>query len=450
MKHHIASIVSFLLISTCVFSQSVTNDQAAYTPAPQNLQARQQYQADKFGMFIHWGLSSMLADGEWVMNNRNIKVVDYTRLLRAFNPVDFNAAQWVATAKNAGMKYIVFITRHHDGFSNWDTKYSDWKITNTPYGKDVLKLLAEECRKQGIKLGLYYSLLDWTRSDYPWQTGRTGQGTGRTGKGDYASYLQFMKNQLTELLTNYGEIMCIWFDGHWDQTNPEGESDRSSRIDWKYNEIYALIHKLQPQCLIGNNHHMTPFAGEDFQMFERDLPGENRSGLSFQKPSDALPLETCETLNGAWGYNITDRRYKTTEQVIRLLAGAAGRDANLLLNVGPMPTGLIQSEFTDTLAGAGKWLQQYGESIYGTRGGPLKPQDWGVTTQNNKFIYLHLFKAPDANVILLPDGKMKIKQVKLLGANTPVKYTKMRNGVAVSTEEITVTGPDTIIVIERG
>src|ERR1041385_5002503 len=186
MKHLTATIVSFLLITTCVFSQSSTNN-STYTPSPQNLQARKQYQVDKFGMFIHWGLSSMLADGEWVMNNRNIKVVDYTRLLRAFNPVDFNAAQWVATAKNAGMKYIVFITRHHDGFSNWDTKYSDWKITNTPYGKDVLKMLSSACKKQGIKLGLYYSLLDWYRTDYPRETGRTGQGTGRTGKGDYAS-----------------------------------------------------------------------------------------------------------------------------------------------------------------------------------------------------------------------------------------------------------------------
>ena len=445
MKHLIVTLASFLLITASIFSQSTTSN---YTPTPQNVQARQQFQVDKFGMFIHWGLSSMLADGEWVMNNRNIKVVDYTRLLHAFNPADFNAAQWVATAKNAGMKYIVFITRHHDGFSNWDTKYSDWKITNTPYGKDVLKMLAEECRKQGIKLGLYYSLLDWYRTDYPRETGRTGQGTGRTGKGDYASYLQFMKNQLTELLTNYGNIMCIWFDGHWDQTNPEGQADRSSRIDWKYNEIYELIHKLQPQCMIGNNHHLSTFAGEDFQMFERDLPGENRSGLSFQKPSDALPLETCETTNGAWGYNITDRNYKTVNQVVRLLVSAAGRDANLLLNVGPMPTGLIQSEFTDSLAGAGKWLQQYGESIYGTRGGPLKPQDWGVTTQKGKFIYLHVFKAPDANVILLPDGKMKIKQVKILGTNTPVTYTKMKNGVAISTEGIAITEPDTIIVIE--
>lgn len=444
----IAFAVTSLLIAFSCFAQTTKTDTGHYQPAVQNIAARQQFQADKFGMFIHWGLSSMLAHGEWVMNERNIKVVDYTRLLRAFNPVDFNAAQWVATAKNAGMKYIVFITRHHDGFSNWDTKYSDWKITNTPYGKDVLKMLSEECKKQGIKLGLYYSLLDWYRTDYPRETGRTGQGTGRTGKGDYASYLQFMKNQLTELLTNYGDIMCIWFDGHWDQTNPEGNADRSSRIDWKYDEIYSLIHKLQPQCMIGNNHHLSPLDGEDFQMFERDLPGENKSGLSFQKAS-ALPLETCETTNGAWGYNITDRNYKTTKQVIQLLVGAAGRDANLLLNVGPMPTGLIQSEFTDTLAGAGKWLQQYGESVYGTRGGPLSPQPWGVTTRKGKLIYLHLFKAPDGNSIELPDAKLKIKSVKLLGGNTPVKFTKQKTGVTISTEGINIDGPDTIVVVEE-
>lgn len=199
--------------------------------------------------------------------------------------------------------------------------------------------------------------------------------------------------------------------------------------------------------MIGNNHHLSPIDGEDFQMFERDLPGENKSGLSFQKAS-ALPLETCETTNGAWGYNITDRNYKSVKQVVQLLVGAAGRDANLLLNVGPMPTGLIQSEFTDTLAGAGKWLQQYGESVYGTRGGPLSPQPWGVTTQKGKLIYVHLFKTPESNSIEIPDAKLKIKSVKLLGTNTPVKFTKQKTGITISTEGITVDGPDTIIVVE--
>ncbi len=438
-----SSFLLAVLMCICVSSQA-----QSYQPAPVNLKARQTFQDNKYGMFIHWGLSSVLGNGEWVMNNRNIKVEDYKRLLRAFNPVDFDAAQWVRTAKNAGMKYIVFITRHHDGFSNWDTKYSDWKITNTPYGKDVLKMLAAECKKQGIKLGLYYSLLDWYRSDYPYETGRTGKGTGRTAKSDYASYLQFMKNQLTELLTNYGEIMSIWFDGHWDQTAPEGSKDRNSRIDWKYDEIYGLIHKLQPQCMIGNNHHLSPLDGEDFQMFERDLPGENKSGLSFQKASAELPLETCETLNGAWGYNITDRNYKTTGKVIQLLVGAAGRNANLLLNIGPMPNGLIQSEFTDTLALAGKWLQQYGESVYGTRKGPVAPQSWGVSTQKGKFVYLHLFKNPENNKIEIDGWQQKIKTASLLTGKAAIRVEQQSGRLIIPTDAISVTGPDTIIRLE--
>lgn len=429
-----------LILSTLLISAANSQD---YTPSADNIAAREKFRENRYGMFIHWGLSSTLGDGEWVMNNRNIKVEDYKRLLRAFNPVDFDAAKWVATAKNAGMKYIVFITRHHDGFSNWDTKQSDWKITNTPYGKDVLKLLAAECKRQGIQLGLYYSTLDWSRSDYPYETGRTGKGTGRTAKSDYASYLQFMKNQLTELLTNYGPIMSIWFDGHWDQTNPEGDADRSSRINWKYEEIYGLIHRLQPQCLIGNNHHLSPIPGEDFQMFERDLPGENKSGLSFQKASD-LPLETCETINGSWGYNITDRKYKTVNQVIQLLAGAAGRDANLLLNIGPMPSGEIQPEFRDTLAAAGFWLKQFGPSIYGTRKGPLNAQEWGVTTQKDKRIYIHLFKSPAEKQIVLP-GAFKISSAKLMGGGSSVKYKQTKENLEISLEGVQLNGPDTVI-----
>lgn len=158
---------------------------AQYQPTTANLRARAWFDSARFGMFIHWGASSVLGAGEWVMNNRNIRVAEYKRLMQFFNPLDFNAASWVATAKAAGMQYITFITRHHDSFSNWDTQQSDWKITNTPYGKDVLKALAAECQKQGLKLFLYYSLVDWYRNDYPHETGRTGKGTGRSGKGGY-------------------------------------------------------------------------------------------------------------------------------------------------------------------------------------------------------------------------------------------------------------------------
>lgn len=408
---------------TCLF---ILQTQAqSYTPAAGNIEARQAFQDRKFGMFIHWGASSVLGDGEWVMENHGINKDDYKKLIKLFNPIDFDAAKWVSTAKSAGMKYIVFITRHHDGFSNWDTKYSDWKITNTPYKKDPLKLLAAECKKQGIELGLYYSTLDWSRNDYPYETGRTGQKAGRTQKSNYAAYLEFMKNQLTELLTNYGTISCIWFDGHWDQTNPEGSADRSSRVDWKYNEIYGLIHKLQPNCMIGNNHHLDPINGEDFQMFEQDLPGQNTAGLNYQSAS-VLPLESCITMNDSWGFRITDHHFKTKNQIIRTLVGAAGRNTNLLLNVGPMPNGEIGKEFTDTLALVGKWTKQFGHTIYGTRGGPMIPEKWGVTTQDAKHVYLHIFEKTDKDSITIP-GNYDPDNVKLLNNGLKIS-AKMNNG----------------------
>lgn len=386
--------------------------------------------------------------GEWVMNNRNIKVGDYRLLQNVFYPHHFDAKKWVSLAKAAGMKYITFITRHHDGFSNWDTKALDWKITNTPYKKDVLKALAEECRKQDIKLALYYSLLDWYRDDYPHETGRTGKGTGRTGKGDYSSYLQFMKAQLTELLTGYGPIAAIWFDGHWDQTAPEGAHDLNSRIDWKYDELYGLIHRLQPQCLVGNNHHQTPFPGEDFQMFERDLPGENKSGLSYQKAAEDLPLETCETLNGSWGFNITDRKFKSVKEVVHYLVNAAGRNANFLLNIGPLPDGNIQTEFVDTLTAAGKWLEQYGESIWGTRGNLVAPQPWGVVTAKGNSLFVHLLHQKNEPYIFIPASFKKIKKARVLGAAKALRFKQQPEGVFLYTDNLAVTDIDTIIQLE--
>ena len=437
------SFLTALLIALCATCPA----QNKYYPATENKEARKIFQDNKFGLFIHWGLSSVLGNGEWVMQTRRIKIEDYRRYLRVFNPVDFDAEKWVLTAKNAGMKYIVFITRHHDGFSNWDTKYSDWKITNTPYGKDVLKMLAEACRKHEIKLGLYYSTLDWFRSDYPYETGRTGQYSGRTEKSNYGSYLQFMKNQLTELLTDYGPIMSIWFDGHWDQTNPEGHADRSSRIDWKYDELYGLIHRLQPACMIGNNHHLDPIEGEDFQMFEKDLPGENKAGLSFQQPSDAMPLETCETINDSWGYNITDRNYKTVKQVVQLLVNAAGRNANLLLNVGPMPNGEIQKEFTETLAAAGNWLKQFGSSVYNTRGKIMPPQKWGVATRMGNEIFLHLLHPPENEFILLPGFNEKLVSVEIMNTGEKLKYSNIKEGVFIYHQYNNATSIDHIIRI---
>ena len=357
------------------------------------------FEEARFGMFVHFGPYSVLGDGEWVMNRRPIKAADYVRLQDFFNPYAFDAAGWVRIAKEAGMKYIILTSRHHDSFSNWDTRQSEWNIMNTPYGKDLIAQLAEECRRQDMKLGFYYSTLDWMRDDYQWRTGRTGQASGRTAPSDWPRYIGFMKAQLTELLTNYGDVAVIWFDGHWDQTADENRTDQSTAVDWHYPEIYGLIRSLQPDCLIANNHHLPPFPGEDYQIFERDVPGENEAGYSGQEVS-RLPLETCQTINRTWGFNITDDQYKSTRELLHLLVRTAGTGANLLLNVGPMPDGRIQEECVVRLREMGEWLDKYGYTIYGTKMGWVKPQEWGAVTNKGKTYYIHVLDSAAESVLL--------------------------------------------------
>jgi alpha-L-fucosidase len=359
----------------------------------------------RFGLFVHFGPYAVLGAGEWVMNTRGIKGSDYMRLQTLFNPQAFDAREWVQIAKRAGMKYITFTSRHHDGFSNWATRQSNWNIMNTPYGKDLVQQLADECHKEGIKLVLYYSLLDWMRSDYQYETGRTGQQSGRTQKSDWGHYINFMKAQLTELLTNYGEIAGIWFDGHWDQTDDSNRTSHDTHADWHYDELYALVHRLQPNCLVANNHHLPPFAGEDYQIFERDVPGENEHGYSGQEVSNRLPLETCQTINGSWGFNITDDHFKSPKELLHLLIRTAGTGANLLLNVGPMPNGKIQPEAVERLAVMGEWMDKYGYTISGTHRGVVLPRSWGATTQRGDTLYIHVLKGEEAISLPLPKFK---------------------------------------------
>ena len=419
----------------------------AYQPTQENLAARQSFQNDKFGLFIHWGPFSIPGAGEWVMNNRNITVKNYSRLARFFNPIAFNAAGWVSMAKAAGMKYITLITRHHDGFSMWDTKYSDFNIMNTPYHQDIVKMLADECHKQGVKLFLYYSLLDWRRDDYAYWSGNTGHGTGRTVKGNWNDYIQFMKNQLTELLSNYGEIGGIWFDGYWDQLDNDNHDNPTPRVDWHFREIYDLIHRIQPACLVGNNHHITPLQGEDFQMFEKDLPGFNTTGFGGASVSP-LPLETCETMNDSWGFNITDTRYKSVKQLVHYLVNAAGRNANFLLNIGPMPNGEIQQEFVDTLAQVGKWMGENGKSIYGTRGNIIEAQPWGVVTGKDNMLFVHVLRGASQANLFLPGLKQKVVKAAVLKTGRPVTFKQQPEGVFLNLSQTTMDDIDTIIQLE--
>lgn len=389
---------ALLLLFCCV----TVDAQSKYQPSSVNLAARKTFEDNKFGVFIHWGLYSMMADGEWNMNNKNLNYREYGKLASGFYPSKFDAAAWVSAIKASGAKYICFTTRHHEGFSMFDTKYSDYNIVDaTPFKRDIVKELADECHKQGIKIHFYYSHLDWYRDDYP--IGRTGRGTGRTLRPNWPAYYRFMNNQLTELLTNYGEVGAIWFDGYWDQ-------DQNKEFNWELEKQYALIHSLQPGCLVANNHHVSPFPGEDIQLFERDLPGENKAGMSGQEVSP-LPLETCETLNGSWGYNMSDTNYKSIKTFVQLLVKAAGKGANLLMNVGPLPDGELPAVALERLAQMGEWMDTYGPTIYGTRGGTIKPQEWGVTTQKEKTLYVHILYLKDKELFLPVTGNKLRKAV---------------------------------------
>ncbi|PXV65097.1 alpha-L-fucosidase [Dysgonomonas alginatilytica] len=402
----------------------------------------------RFGLFVHFGPYSVLGDGEWVMQNRPIKVQEYKKLQKFFNPQDFDAKTWVKIAKDAGMKYITFTSRHHDGFSNWNTKQSDWNIMNTPhFGRDIVKELADECHKEGIKLVLYYSLIDWSRTDYQYWTGGTGQGCGRTERGDWNSYINFMKAQLTELLTNYGDIAGIWFDGDWDQHPNGSHTHATSKVDWHYPEIYNLIHTLQPNCMISNNHHKEPLKGEDYQAFEKDLPGENKTGFSEgQTASKHIPMETCETMNNTWGYSITDTNFKSTTAIIHYLVKAAGYGANLLLNVGPMPNGEIQPESVKCLQEVGIWTKKFGQTIYGTQGGVIKPQSWGATTQKGKTHYIHLFEQ-DGNKFTI-NIPQKIKSARWVNIDSKLNWTVDKKTGNVTFDLLNVQFDDIDSIIE--
>lgn len=441
------SVKKLFLLIMIIGSSLQVRGQESYEPSPENLEARQWFQDARFGMFIHWGVYSVLGDGEWVMNNQNIPIEAYEKLPSFFNPVEYNPEEWVKLAKAAGMKYITITSRHHDGFSMFDTEASDYNIVKqTPYGKDVLKPLAEACRKEGIKLFFYYSLLDWNRDDY-YPRGRTGKGIpGRSDAGNWEEYIAFMKAQLTELLTQYGEIGGIWFDGHWDQVEWNGKEYGDLKVDWHYDELYTLIHDLQPQCLIGNNHHVAPIPGEDFQMFEKDLPGKNTTGWGTRSENiGQLPKEVCETINGSWGFNLQDQKHKSDKELIRYLVSAAGYGSNLLLNVGPMPNGKIQEKHASSLVNIGKWLEKNGQTIYGTRQGPVPPSEEMVSTQKGDEIYLHILDEK-RNSYLIPGFKGKIDNM-TFASGQKVNYKVNEFGLVFSIPKQERDSIDTIVTM---
>jgi alpha-L-fucosidase len=317
-------------------------------------------------------------------------------------------------------------------FATQASKYNivDWAL----FKRDPLKELADECQRQGIKLFFYYSQLDWHHPDY-FPRGGTGKASGRPNSGDWNNYIAFMNAQLTELLTHYGPIGGIWFDGMWDKPD----------ADWHLADTYALIHRLQPSALIIPNHHKAPLPDEDAQTFEQDLPGANSAGFNTTTVG-ALPLETSLTMNNSWGFNITDKGWKSTRDLIGFLVRAAGANANLLLNIGPRPDGTIQPEAAQRLREIGQWLTSHGTTIYNTRGGPVPPRAWGVTTQRGDTVFVHLLKWQDQS-ITIPAISATVTKAGTLGGGT-VAFTQNAAGVTLTLPQpLSPDEPDHVIVL---
>jgi len=402
----------------------------------------QWFQDAKFGMFIHWGLYSLLARGEWVMHNEKIPVSEYEPLVEQFNPVKFNADEWVSIAADAGQRYIVITSRHHDGFSMYDTALSDYKVTRTPFQRDPILELADACAQRGdIKLGFYSSLVDWHHPAYRF---RAESGLA------WAEYLEFLHGQVRELCTQFGEIACIWLDGDWpNHLLNDDNAYFAAGGSFEYEKLYDIIHTLQPNAVIHNNRHVEPLPGEDVQGFEQDLPGQNTAGFNTTTIAN-LPMEVCMTINDSWGVSEQDENHKSAQQLIRTLVRSASMGANYLLNVGPTALGEILPVHAERLRAMGRWLSVYGDSIYGTRAGviPTATNGSSVSTMNGQTHYVHVSDYV-SDAVTLRDAPTNLTKAFSLKDGSPVKLTRRDENVVLTILPQQRDEVDTVIRLER-
>jgi len=366
-------------------------------PTPRE-ETRQWFRDAKFGMFIHWGVYALLGKGEWIRTVDQIPQDEYAKLPPRFNPTKFKPAEWAALAKRAGMKYMVVTTKHHDGFCLFDAHNTDWKVTRTPYGKDVIAELTKAFERKRVRVGYYYSIMDWHHDDYlprlEWEA------PGRPAEGhDVMDYIAYMREHIEQLLTEYGSApFVLWYDGGW-MNKPEELSGA---------ETNARARELKPDILINDRH----FTKEDLLTPEQRIPP---TGIRDENGDPAL-WEACLTMTSHWwGYDKHEKIYKTPEFLIRMLVDIVSKGGNLLLNIGPKPDGTLQKEFVDRLNALGKWMDKYSAAIYGATASPfnLLPFYGRVTTKGSK-LYVHVFEWPGDQQVRLPNLANKVKKAYLL------------------------------------
>ena len=407
--------------------------QAPYIPSEGNLQSRKDFSEHRLGIFLHWGIYSTYAQGEWYLSTGHLDPETYSEAAAGFYPARFDATEWAQAFKEAGAGYVTMTSRHHDGFSMFKTAQTPFNIVDaTPFARDVAGELTKAVKEQGMRMHFYYSLIDWIRPDYP--KGNSGVAKD-PAKADYDAYFEFEKRQIRELLEQY-HPQALWFDGQWDQ------GGRS--FDWRMRELYDFIHGIDPDCMIGNNHHSAAVGGEDFQLFEKDLPGENKAGFSGGATvSDSLPLEACETMNNNWGFHVADLNYKSVRTLVNLLVRGASKGSNLLLNIGPQANGALPALALDRLRGLGAWMRTYATTVDGCGISPVPPQSWGVSTRRPGTVFLHILEpaavpvSGDKCLLVIP-FQGKPTAVKSFPEGAPLKWKADKDGFL----SITVPTPD--------
>jgi len=414
--------------------------------------ARMQWWRDaRFGLFIHWGLYSIPAGewkgrtnhAEWIRTTAEIPLAEYDKFVSQFNPVQFNADEWVRMAKAAGMKYIVITSKHHDGFCLFDSQYTDFDVASTPFKRDILKELADACHKQGIRMCWYHSIMDWHHPDYiprrDWEKDRPASGA------DFNRYVAHMKNQIRELLTKYGDIGVLWFDGEWEST-------------WNQNygrDLYAFVRSLQPNILVNNR------VGAGRSGME-GLTKEGEFGGDFGTPEQQVPAtgmpgvdwESCMTMNNHWGYNKNDSNWKSTKTLIQMLADIASKGGNLLLNVGPTAEGVFPQASIDRLREISRWMDVNSEAIYATKASPFQKLDWGrctsKTVDGGTRLYLHVFDWPRDGKLIVP-GIFNASRLAYLLADSKkaaLPVARQEDALAISVPAAAPDPLDSVVVLD--